>query len=145
MIEIKSNIYWVGVNDRTTELFEAVWPIPEGISYNSYLINDDKVALIDTVKSDYQDNFSRPPFIHWPETMMTYEQNDQILFSGDVFGVFGALDGEIFDDQRDLDCESEMLRYFSNIVGMYSTTVQAGLRKLENTQINMVALTHGPV
>lgn len=51
----------------------------------------------------------------------------------------------INDRTTDLYYESEMLRYFSNIVGMYSTTVQAGLRKLENWQINMVAPTHGPV
>lgn len=42
-IEIRSNVYWIGVNDRTTDLFEGLWPIAkEGVSYNSYLINDEK-------------------------------------------------------------------------------------------------------
>lgn len=47
-IEIKPGIYWIGVNDRTTDLFEGVWPIThEGVSYNSYLVLDEKKALID--------------------------------------------------------------------------------------------------
>ncbi len=49
-ISIVKDVYWIGVNDRLTPLFEALWPIPRGISYNSYLILDEKVALIDAVK-----------------------------------------------------------------------------------------------
>ena len=49
MIEIKDNIYYVGVNDRNKELFEGLWPLPNGVSYNSYLIVDEKVCLVDTV------------------------------------------------------------------------------------------------
>ncbi len=49
-IPLVENVYWVGVNDRRTALFEAIWPIPRGVSYNSYLIRDEKVALIDAVK-----------------------------------------------------------------------------------------------
>ena len=48
---IKDGIYWIGVHDYITELFEGCWPIKhEGVNYNSYLINDEKVILIDTVK-----------------------------------------------------------------------------------------------
>lgn len=47
--EIKNNVYWVGGNDRRLSLFENVFPIPRGVSYNSYLINDDKTVLLDTV------------------------------------------------------------------------------------------------
>lgn len=50
MKEIKSNIYYVGVNDRNKNLFEGLWPLPDGVSYNSYLIDDEKVCLIDTVE-----------------------------------------------------------------------------------------------
>jgi len=47
-IEIRPFIYWVGVNDRQTELFEGLWSIrKEGVSYNSYLINDTKKVMID--------------------------------------------------------------------------------------------------
>jgi flavorubredoxin len=52
-VEIVHGIFWIGVNDRETDLFEAMWPLPEGISYNSYLIMDEKTALIDTVKKSY--------------------------------------------------------------------------------------------
>ena len=53
MIEIKNKVYYVGVNDRQKALFEGLWPLPQGVSYNSYLIDDDKVCLIDTVEIDF--------------------------------------------------------------------------------------------
>jgi flavorubredoxin len=56
-IAISENIYWIGVNDLETELFEAIWPLPQGVSYNSYIINDDKVVLIDTLKKTYLSQF----------------------------------------------------------------------------------------
>ena len=49
MIEIVKGTYYVGVNDRKKEKFEGLWPLPNGVSYNSYLIVDEKVCLIDTV------------------------------------------------------------------------------------------------
>ena len=48
--ELKKDLYYVGVNDRKTHLFENMWPIPHGVSYNSYLIKDEKTALLDTVE-----------------------------------------------------------------------------------------------
>ena len=57
-IEIHPNIFWIGVNDRSTKLFEGLWPIEkEGISYNSYLIKDDKNVLIDLCKEIFQDEY----------------------------------------------------------------------------------------
>lgn len=53
IIPVRKNIYWIGANDNETDLFEAVWPLPKGVSYNSYIIVDDKVALIDAVKSSF--------------------------------------------------------------------------------------------
>lgn len=55
--QIKSGIYYVGVNDRTKHRFEGLWPLPQGVSYNSYLAVDEKVALIDTVDAAYTDIF----------------------------------------------------------------------------------------
>ena len=46
MLEITNKIYYVGVNDRNKSLFEGLWPLPNGVSYNSYLIDDEKVCLI---------------------------------------------------------------------------------------------------
>ncbi|MBQ7822848.1 MAG: FprA family A-type flavoprotein [Bacteroidaceae bacterium] len=55
MTEISKNIFYVGVNDRVKHRFEALWPLPLGVSYNSYLIVDEKVALIDTVDHCHAD------------------------------------------------------------------------------------------
>jgi len=225
-IPIAKDIYWVGANDLETHLFEAIWPLPQGVSYNSYLIDDDKVALIDTVKRGffpqyidkikevikngkkvdylvvnhmepdhsgsmgvlqdvfpgikivgnkktvdfakgfYGDNasfhvvedgdtlelgkhtlkFALTPMVHWPETMMTYETKNKILFSGDAFGGFGTLNGGIFDDEVDLSFfENEILRYYSNIVAKYSPMVQKALGKLKELDVKIIAATHGPI
>ncbi|MDR0845356.1 MAG: FprA family A-type flavoprotein [Tannerella sp.] len=57
MKEIATGVYYVGVNDRQKSLFENLWPLPYGVSYNSYLIADEKTALIDTVDICYADVF----------------------------------------------------------------------------------------
>ena len=49
--KLSERIYWTGVYDRRKHLFENMWPLPEGVSYNSYLIKDEKCALMDTVES----------------------------------------------------------------------------------------------
>ena len=53
MKQITQNIFYVGVNDRNKTLFEGLWPLPNGVSYNAYLVVDEKVALIDTVEVDF--------------------------------------------------------------------------------------------
>lgn len=223
--KIVDGIYYVGVNDRDTHLFENIWPLPKGVSYNSYLIVDDKTALIDTVKvskmKEYIEKISQilngkkldyliinhmepdhsgaiasivhaypdvkivgnkktfefvkamyhidgnfyevkegdeielgnrklkffmTPMVHWPETMMTYELKDKILFAGDAFGGFGSLDGGIFDDEVDVKYfENEIRRYYSNIVGKFGPMVQKALQKLSSLEIKIVCSTHGPV
>jgi len=49
-VRVTDDIHWVGVNDYDTNLFEAIWPLPRGISYDAYLIADEQTALIDGVK-----------------------------------------------------------------------------------------------
>jgi flavorubredoxin len=224
-IEMQPNIYWVGINDRVTELFEGLWPIKqEGVSYNSYLIRDQKNVLIDLSREtttedllsqinalvplanldyvvinhmepdhsgalfalrqiapqttiigsakavemmkqfygitenimvvndgdtlslgDHTLKFFSTPFLHWPETMMTYEISQQILFSCDAFGGFGALPGSIFDDQyHNLTVyENEALRYFTNIVSAFCRPVLKTLEKLSDLPVQMVAPSHG--
>lgn len=223
--EISRNIHYVGVNDRTKHLFEGLWPLPLGVSYNSYLIVDKSVVLIDTVDHCYTDLFfekiknilgERPidylvvnhmepdhsasindlcrvypdikiignsktigmiegfygifdkfhevkdgdrlplgekvltfymtPMVHWPETMMTYCEDDKILFSGDAFGCFGTLDGGIIDYQMNTEKYwDEMFRYYSNIVGKYGAPVQKALAKLSGIDVQMICSTHGPI
>jgi len=55
--QLRPNVYYVGVNDRKKELFENLWPIDNGVAYNSYLITDEKTVLIDTVDSNMIMNF----------------------------------------------------------------------------------------
>jgi flavorubredoxin len=86
------------------------------------------------------------PWVHWPETMMTYDTTDKVLFSCDAFGSFGTLDGGIFDDEINFDrYEDEMRRYYSNIVGKYSNMVQKAFAKLNGLDIKIICPSHGPV
>lgn len=226
-VKISERVFYVGTNDRKKHLFENNWPLPNGVAYNSYLIKDEKSALIDTLefgsKDDYIDNINcilenRPldylivnhmepdhasmigevirnypevkvvsncktysmlkayyklpeerflevkegetldlghhkltfvltPWVHWPETMVTYDTTEQILFSCDAFGSFGTLDGGIFDDEINFDryYEDEMRRYYSNIVGKYSNMVQKAFAKLAGVPVKCICPSHGPV
>jgi flavorubredoxin len=224
-IKFSENTFYLGFNDRRTHLFENIWPLPNGVSYNSYLIFDEKIALIDTVerhfiedyykkiedvigekKIDYliinhmepdhsgalkaiigkypgitlignkktfpiienfgisssqikivEDNdvldlgktklqFQTIPMVHWPETMVTFDETHGILYSGDAFGSFGTLDGGIFDDEINLEFyEEESMRYFTNIVGKYCAHTQRALKKLASLNVKTIAPTHGPV
>lgn len=58
-VEVTEDIFYVGVNDRTKAFFESLWPLPQGVSYNSYIIRDEKTVLIDTVDICYSDLFMR--------------------------------------------------------------------------------------
>ena len=226
-VSITQDIAWIGTNDNDTALFENIWPLPRGISYNAYVIADRKVALVDTVKKGFTDalleglasrlgkdrpvdyliinhmepdhsgsvaalrrvypelriignaktadlldafyrigpggiqviqdgaeldlgrhklKFLLTPMVHWPETMMTFDQTDRVLFSGDAFGGFGTLPGGIFDDEVDIEFfQEETLRYFSNIIAKYSLMVQKAIARLRDLDIAVVASTHGPV
>ncbi|MHB0858095.1 MAG: FprA family A-type flavoprotein [Anaerolineae bacterium] len=226
-IEIKPGIHWIGVNDRLTDLFEGLWPIrEEGISYNSYLVTDEKNVLVDLTKATQEGafldqignvidparldyivlNHMEPdhtgairilrqvaphaeylctarakalldalfgfsehvhvvedgeelaigqkrlrflsiPFVHWPETMATYEVTQKVLFPCDGFGGYGALRGAIFDDQYDDmdDYLREALRYFANIIALYSGPVLRAIEKLQSLEIDVVAPSHGLV
>ena len=55
--KLNDSISWVGGNDRRLALFENLFPIPRGVSYNSYLITDEKTALIDTVDASISHQF----------------------------------------------------------------------------------------
>jgi len=226
-VEIRSGIYWIGVDDRTTDLFEGLWPITEeGVSYNTYLINDKKKAIIDLTKSlkgdEFFDNINKivdvteidymvmnhmepdhsgvirtfrkispqtvilgsqrtkkmleefygikdkvevvkdgdeislgdktlkffsTPMVHWPETIMTYEVSNKILFSCDAFGSYGALGGSIFDDEcENLDFyKNEAVRYYVNIVAKFSKMVLKAIDKLKGIPVEVIAPSHGRV
>ena len=56
-MKISDRIYSVGVNDDEKVLFEGLWPLPYGVSYNSYIVSDDKIALIDTVEAGFEEEY----------------------------------------------------------------------------------------
>ena len=56
-MRINERVRYIGVNDDEKSLFEGLWPLPSGVSYNSYLVVDEKVALIDTVEQGFEDEF----------------------------------------------------------------------------------------
>ena len=226
--EISPSIYWVGGNDRRLEQFENLFPLTNGVSYNSYLILDEKTALIDTVDDAITDqylenithlmngreldyliiNHMEPdhcgnienivkmypnvkvvgntksftlfhqfynmditanqmivkegdelnlgthnlkfvfaPMVHWPEVMMNLETTKGILFAADAFGTFGALAGNLFDDEIDYAnlYIDEARRYYSNIVGKFGAQVQSVFKKIAGQEINMICSLHGPI
>ena len=225
---VSDSVVWVGASDRRLALFENIFPIPRGVSYNSYLILDEKTALLDTmdasVTRQYLENVSHSlngkpldyliinhmepdhcaniaelllryphltlvgnaktfafvsqfydldltgrtltvkegdtlclgshtlhfflaPMVHWPEVMVTYEETEQILFSADAFGSFGALNGHLFADEVNFDRDwlDDARRYYCNIVGKYGIQVQAALKKLSALSIRTICPLHGPV
>ncbi len=226
--KVTDEVVWVGGSDRRLALFENVFPIPRGVSYNSYLLLDDKTVLFDAVDRSvgvqYMENvahvlagrkldylvihhmepdhcatvmdilraypgvrvvgsqktmqliaqfygldlggqalvvkegdtlttgvhtlrFVMAPMVHWPEVMVTFDEEDGTLYSADAFGTFGAMNGNLFADE--LNFESEWLpdarRYYANIVGKYGTQVQALLRKAAALPIRRICPLHGPV
>ncbi|MDE7427228.1 MAG: FprA family A-type flavoprotein [Muribaculaceae bacterium] len=226
MYKISPDIFYIGVNDRVTSLFEGLWPLPTGITYNSYLVRgSEKTAIIDGVelghaahqiqrikellgdkapdylvinhmepdhsgaiellRREFPDiiivgnsithrmlegffgpvsntmtikdgqslslgnltlTFFLTPLVHWPETMMTYVNERNTIFSGDAFGCFGALNGAVVDTDMNPDRYfPEMVRYYSNIVGKYGVHVQRALKKLSAIKIDTICSTHGPV
>jgi len=227
---IVEGVYAVHADIKTNARFEGIWPIPHGVTLNSYLVKGDKTALIDLAKDwagsidqfesqfasvgasfdkiDYlilnhlepdhtafilelrrrnpsveiistpkgiamvrnffkiadalrevKDGdsldlgagktleFFETPNIHWPETMMTYDRADGILFSCDGFGSYGSLGDRVFDDEFSAEehafYEGESLRYYSNIVASFSAFVSKALAKLGSLPVKVVAPSHG--
>ncbi len=86
----------------------------------------------------HQLRFLAAPMVHWPEVTVTYDSTDQVLFSADGFGKFGALDIE-----EDWACEAR--RYYFGIVGKYGAQVQALMKKVADLDIRIICPLHGPV
>ena len=123
-------------NKKTFQMMEGFYGIADG---TVEVKNGDSIEL-----GSHTLNFVLTPMVHWPETMVTLCGN--VLFSGDAFGCFGALNGGVIDEQ--INCDTfwlEMVRYYSNIVGKYGTPVQNALKKLADVKLDYICATHGPV
>ena len=133
------NVTVVG-NCTTFKLLENYYPVPA----------EQKLEVMDgsTLSLGHHVlTFAWVPWVHWPETMVTYDTTDKVLFSCDAFGGFGTLDGGIFDDEIDFERNylSEMRRYYSNIVGKWSDKVQLAFKKLAGLEIRIICPSHGPI
>ena len=140
LLKIYPNMKIVG-NSKTFKFFEQFYNVSP--SENYYEVKEGDV--IDLGKHKIQ--FFNMPMVHWPEVMVAYEQTEKILFSADAFGTFGALNGNIFNDQVDFEGYylSEARRYYTNIVGKYGAQVQIALKKLSGLDIKIIAPLHGPI
>ena len=221
--EIKRGIYWIGAIDWDRRLFDSLIPLPDGTSYNSYLIKgSEKTALIDTVDPtmeqvlvnhldelkvkniDYvvahhaeQDHsgsipwvlekyprakvvctprckgmlidlllipedriitvedketislgdrtleFIHAPWVHWPETMLTYLKDDKILFTCDFFGSHLATTDLYMTDEGQVYEAAK--RYYAEIMMPFRTNIQKNLEKVKAYKIDIIAPSHGPM
>ena len=140
LLKIYPNMKIVG-NSKTFKFFEQFYNVSPSENYHEVKEGD----VIDLGKHKIQ--FFNMPMVHWPEVMVAYEQTEKILFSADAFGTFGALNGNIFNDQIDFEGYylSEARRYYTNIVGKYGAQVQIALKKLSGLDIKIIAPLHGPI
>ena len=226
--KLTNSIYWIGANDFVTPRFENYIPITQGVSYNSYFIDDEKTCVIDTVDQVARDlfmenvkvllkgrhldyivvnhiepdhsgslvtlletypeakicitpagmkmfgqyfhlplgdrfipvneklvlnlgthtlRFITAPMVHWPEVTFTYEETEKILFSADLFGTLGALQGSIFADSSETGAtlSEEMRTYYMTVIGRYGRQVTAAMKKTEPLLLEMICPLHGPV
>ena len=223
MRQLKENVFAVGAIDWDRRLFDELIPLPDGTSYNAFLIKgSEKTALIDTVdpvktdelianlvnagvdKLDYvishhaeQDHsgsipdvlmlypeakvvtnpkcasmliehleieaeriievadnetlglgdktlrFVYTPWVHWPETMSTYLQEDRIIFTCDFFGSHLAT-SDLFVTDKCMVYESAK-RYYAEIMMPFRTAIRKNLAKVGELDVDMIAPSHGPV
>lgn len=219
--QIRKNIDWMGAVDWDRRLFDSLIPLPDGTSYNAYLIRGrDKTVLMDSVDPsrastllyqlqtvphiDYviahhaeQDHsgsipmvlerypeakviaspkgvemlidhllipeerfiavadgetlslgdktltFIHTPWVHWPETMVTYLTEERILFTCDFFGSHLATsDLYVTDEARVYEAAK---RYYAEIMMPFRRVIQRNLKKLEGYQVDLIAPSHGPI
>lgn len=92
-------------------------------------------------------SFHAIPNVHWPETMMTYEQSTKTLFPCDLYGSFGTVNDHAFDDElddRELDLlEEEGIRYFSNVMMTYSAMLKKAIVKTRSLDLQFILPGHG--
>ena len=220
--KISKDLYFIGAMHWERRLFDELIPLPEGTSYNAYLIKDEKTVLIDTAdpsKKDvlfsaldeigidsidyvvshhteqdhsgaipdildrYRDakviasklgkdllkrhllipddritpvndgeelslgkrtlSFIYAPWVHWPETMLTYLKEDKILFTCDLFGSHLAT-SKIFADENERIYDAAK-RYYAEIMMPFRSKIREHIMKIENLEIKMIAPSHGPI
>ncbi|UCE96142.1 MAG: FprA family A-type flavoprotein [Candidatus Bathyarchaeota archaeon] len=224
-VEISPNVFWVGIEDWNRRFFDAFIPLPNGTSYNSYLIvGKEKTALIDTVNPGFEKillkkisqivppgkidyiimnhaepdhaggilevmkvapnakvvatklgvdmtkiyfdvpserrisvkdgdtlelgqktlKFIEAPWLHWPETMFTFNMEDSVLFTCDFLGSHITSD-KLFADEVGGLLMPEAKRYYAEIMMPFSASAQKALDKVNLLNPKIIAPSHGPV
>jgi len=225
IFEIAPQTYWVGIKDWNRRVFDSLIPLPNGTTYNAYLIpGKDKNALVDTVNPGFESDllgkisrvldpskidylimnhaepdhagaiptvlqiardaklvltakgaemakrlyrvsdermlivkegdfldlggrtlrFIEAPFLHWPETMFTYFEEEKVLFPCDFFGAHYA-GPENFDDEMGELLIHEAKRYYAEIMMPFKPPVSRALEKISKIEIEIIAPSHGPI
>jgi flavorubredoxin len=125
-------------NAKTAEMLKNFY----GIEENIVVVSDGEMLELGSHKLV----FAFVPMVHWPESMVAYDATDKILYSSDVFGGFGAIEGGVFDDEADMGIvEKEMMRYFVNIVGRFAAPALKALAKVRSLDIKIICPAHGPI
>jgi len=110
-------------------------------------IPEDKIRVVEDGETlslgDWTFEFIHAPWVHWPETMLTYLREERVLFTCDFFGSHLATD-ELFSGDGSRVCEAAK-RYYAEIMMPFSTLIKGHLKKLEPLDIEMIAPSHGPV
>jgi flavorubredoxin len=221
--EIVTGVYWVGAIDWDRRLFDELIPLPDGTSYNAYLVKgSEKTALIDTVDPPMDDvlfsrledcgvkgidyvvthhgeqdhsgtlpavlerypqakvicterckgmlgdllkipgdriitvsdretvslgdrtmEFIHAPWVHWPETMLTYLKEDKILFPCDLFGCHLATSDMYMADEGQLYEAAK--RYYAEIMMPFRANIEKHLEVLKDYDIEFICPSHGPM
>lgn len=220
---IRDGVIWVGAVDWERRLFDELIPLPEGTTYNAYLVRGrDKTALIDSVDPSFWDvlrgrldalgvddldyvvanhaeqdhsgslpallaryprakvlttpkgkgmlqdllripeesfspvadgetvdlggrtlRFLHFPFVHWPETMVTYLDEDRILFSCDLFGSHLAVADLLATEVADMLAETK--RYYAEIMMPFRPLIARSMPKVAALPLDLIAPSHGPI
>ena len=94
--------------------------------------------------------FYHTPWLHWPDTVVSYLENENVLFTCDIFGSYGIPTAVFYEDLPEREKSAfkwYTQKYFANIIGKYADWVPRNLSKLLglNLKINVVATGHGPL
>lgn len=94
-------------------------------------------------------SFHPVPNVHWPDTMLTYESSTKVIFSCDMYGAFGKMEDQHFDDELTKEevelFENEGIRYYSNVMNTFTPSVKKAIAKTKEFDVNIIAPGHGPV
>ncbi len=172
-IAISDSVVYIGADDHDIDLFESQYVVPNGISYNSYVILDEKTAVMDTADVRVTDkwfenlenalNGRKPDYLvvqhmepdHAGNIRKLAEKYPDMKIVGNaktfpMMKQFFDIDGldefgkfGALDTEEDWACEAR--RYYFNIVGKYGAQVQALLKKAAALDIKMILPLHGPI